>query len=140
MNESKRNTVFIIVSLLLIGFAGYRLMTANKAAAIVPKEFVGEGVCLACKQEVTLKYDSGELPPFECPACGEKAAYLWMYCNECRHRFIPELVRLTPDAPPRPKPYFDCPNCGCTSYTNYRPDDEMQHVAGDAQLPHWPVP
>jgi hypothetical protein len=138
MDNSKRNIAFVVGSVVLLGIAAYRLTAVARVPSLVPDSFTTVVMCMDCKQESDITYDSAERPPHTCPACDARSAYDWMYCLDCNHRFIPELVIRSGDERPSPKPVYACYNCGCMSYTTFRPSDEFQHPVGDAKLPPWP--
>ncbi len=138
MDQQKRNVAIAVVAVVIIAFAGYRVLTARSGGAMkFPDEFTAAGICLNCKQETTITFHPGEKPPYHCEGCGEDAVYPWWFCNDCKYRFIPELIRK-PGQPPRPTPYPVCTHCGCADVSGWDPDNPYQVPQGDAPLPKWP--
>jgi hypothetical protein len=137
MAQSKRNTWLGIIAAILIAFAGYRLFFGASQRVDLPDTFTGHGVCLACEEESLIVYQKGEREPFPCEACGQRSVYAWWFCDDCRHRFVPELVRQ-PDEPPRPTPFPYCTRCGCRGVAGWEPDNPYMAPEGDAELPKWP--
>ncbi len=137
MNPKQRNALLAAVAVVLLAVAGFRMLRSSGNAIENIRTYTGYGVCLACKQESVVSYGVNESQPLRCEACGEQAFYLWWYCNECKYRFIPDLVRK-PGQPPRPNPYPRCTHCGCADVSGWDPENPYQTPAGDAELPDWP--
>lgn len=140
MNRTTRNIVLTLVSVALLIVAAYRMSSSAKQSKLtLPDQFVADGHCMACGQDVVVTYPSNEAEPHVCPECGKRAVYNWRLCRECNYRFIPKLEIRVPGEPPRPVPFPTCPHCGCSSYRAYSSFDPDQHPDGDAKLPKWPV-
>ena len=138
MEQSNKKVWLSVVAVVVLGFAGYRLFFRSTEAYSYPDRFTGHGVCLACGQESTIEYPAMSQPPYECQGCGEKTVYLWWFCDDCRYRFIPDLVPGKPGEPPKPNPYPVCTHCRCMHITSWDPDNPYQAPEGDAPLPKWP--
>lgn len=137
MNAATKNGLLVVVSLALLGYAGYRLLFTRSGPFEPPRTKSGFGVCLNCKQDTAYRVDAFEPAPYRCEACGEQAVYPWMYCLHCNRRFVPDLER-TGEGPPRIATFLSCPVCGCYDIIPYNPADPEQAPVGDAKLPRWP--
>lgn len=137
MEQSKKKVWLSVIAIALLCFAGYRMFIQPSDVVAYPDEFTGQGVCLNCQQEVTFSYKAMTKPPYVCQGCGEQAVYLWWYCDDCSHRFVPNLVRKEGE-PPRPNPYPYCTHCRCMNITAWDPENPYQSPMGDAKLPEWP--
>lgn len=118
-----------LVALALLGFAGWRFL-GSKSEVKMPEKFSGPGICLSCKTEATIDYPAKSLPPYKCPTCDQEAFYMWWYCSECQHRFIPELTKETPRRPVR---FPQCTHCSCKAVSGWIP--EIMPARGDAKMP-----
>lgn len=134
-----KNTVLTVLAVLGFAGAGFFLIRSFRGmGSPVPEQYEAPGVCVACKQEVTVKhrYDVGE--PFACPACSAKAVFKWRYCNDCNRRFVPKL-QTNPDNGNAMVPLgYVCPACSCADVAYYVPDLPGQIPIGDAELPKFP--
>ncbi len=137
MNPKTRNSLFIIFSLIALGFAGYRMFAKTNGKLVIPKSIEGHGVCLACQADVMFQQALGNPGPAKCSACGEEAVYAWKFCSECDYRFVPSLEQR-PEGYWAPTPFPVCPHCGCKSVSQYNPELLDQVPRGDANLPKWP--
>jgi predicted RNA-binding Zn-ribbon protein involved in translation (DUF1610 family) len=137
MQGSKRNLWLGIIAAVVLAFAGYRLLFGGSKKVVIPDEFAGSGVCLACGEEALVVFKRGQSQPFRCEACGQEAVYLWWFCNDCGYRFIPELIR-EPGKLPYPTPYPVCTHCNCNNITGWDADNPNMAPEGDAPLPEWP--
>lgn len=133
-----RNVVLGIVAVLLLGFAGWRFFSAKPVGPRIPSKFKAFGVCLHCKQEGEATFNRLDMPPFDCAACGEKALYPWLYCNDCHFKFVAKLMRRPDRDLPVPDPYPFCTHCNCASVSDFNRDNSNQTVMGTAPLPKWP--
>ena len=137
MENSNRKVWLTIISVTVLVVAGYRLIFGSTGKPKLPDTYTAYGICLACKQEATILHQKDDPQPFLCQGCGEQAVYTWWYCNDCRYRFIPELIR-TPGEPPHPTPYPTCTHCSCNSVSGWDPENPDQARGHDAKLPKWP--
>jgi len=137
MDNTTKNIVLATVAVALLGFAGFRLLGGRSDPRHLPDEIPGAGVCLACGLEVQYGRAPGESEPFECPACGERAVLPWLYCYECDHRFVTNLIR-NEDGPARANAFPICPHCNCRNFGAFMPESGRQAPVGDAPLPKWP--
>lgn len=133
-----KNFTLGLVAVLLLGFAGWRFMSAGDAKPRIPDKMRAFGVCLHCKQENEATAKRMDLPPFECPACGEKALYPWLYCNDCHYKFVAKLVRRPDRDLPIPDPFPYCTHCNCSSVSEYIRTNPNQNVIATSPLPKWP--
>jgi DNA-directed RNA polymerase subunit RPC12/RpoP len=118
------------------GVFAYRHFTTG--ADNSPTGYESAGICLACRQEVTVSHKADEIEPFACSACGQKAVYKWLYCNECHRRFIPDLRFSDVDQQWHFPQIPACRACKCTDVTGFVGDILGQLPIGDAELPKWP--
>lgn len=135
--HTRKNLILVGVAIAAGLFAAWRLTRPSGAAIGVPETLVSSGVCLSCKQEMQVKHATRDAGPYLCPGCNESAVFRWMYCQNCNHRFVPNLIQK-PGKPPRPDPFAYCPHCGCETVEPFRPESPEQTPVGDAPLPKWP--
>lgn len=139
MSESTRKRATLGVSIVVIGLAVYYSVRNSSNRDKYPQELTVDGVCLACKHEVKARIKAtSEFAPYECPLCKEVAVYPWFYCDNCRMRFVPELIPGAghdgkPALPASPK----CTSCKSNLVTQYIPGFHPQ-PAGNAPFPKWP--
>ncbi|RMF83286.1 MAG: hypothetical protein D6744_04925 [Planctomycetota bacterium] len=138
MENSTRNIVLGTIAALALALAAWRFVSKPPQKFEIPKTINHYAVCLSCKQESLISHPKELAAPWECPACGEKACYQWLYCSECNYRFVPNLVWREGIDHPIPNPYPYCTHCGCTNVTAFSPNNPDQAPLGDAPLPEWP--
>jgi hypothetical protein len=130
-------------NLVLGGIAGVLIVVAivyyvsrPSVRAELPKELRLNCACLACRQHVRVTVGITDPRPYECPECGERAAYPLFVCRDCGAYFVPNLVhyedREFPSMPVVPA----CLKCGSTKVGAYIgaetiPPDQLV-------LPRWP--
>jgi DNA-directed RNA polymerase subunit RPC12/RpoP len=137
MEQSKRNMLLGGVAAILLAFAGYRVFFGATGKPELPDMYTSYGICLACGQEATVVHSKDQREPFHCEACGHDAVYSWWFCDDCRYRFIPELIRR-PGEPPRPTPFPVCTHCNCKGVAGWDPENPNMVPEGQAKLPEWP--
>jgi len=136
VNGFNRNLVYGAVAVVLLAVAAVLYITrSGSSAAQIPRRVTTYGVCLACQQEAVIAHATADVPPFECPHCGERAVYRWCWCLSCKTRFVPNLVRHPESEYPGMPVVPICPTCGSDRCRSYTPGVE---VAEDAPLPPWP--
>lgn len=139
MNESTRKWAGIAVGVVAVGLAVYFFSRNTGDKDKYPRQLTVDGVCLACKQEVKARIKAvSDFAPYDCPNCKEMAVYPWFYCDNCRKRFVPELIPGAghdgkPALPAAPK----CSGCRSNLVMQYIPGFSPP-PAGDAPLPKWP--
>lgn len=136
MKGEQKNAILGAVSLLVIGVAAYLYFRPSQTVTF-PTTYRIDGVCLACKAEQNSTADLKSPQPFECSSCGEKAVFSWLYCNDCKKRFIPDITvdNGTYRLPIMPS----CTGCRKTNVTQFASDDPDQHPVGDVPPPKWPL-
>ena len=137
MAKIRRDLVLGAIAALLAALAAYRVFFARSGKPSIPARYAIEGVCLACREPASLEAKLDQHQPFTCARCGQQAVYEWMFCLDCRKRFVPDLVPST-DGPARVPAFAPCPACRRTNVTQYIPQDTTQQPVGDAPLPRWP--
>lgn len=136
-DSARRNIVLGGSVIVLFALAAYLYFSRAGAQAELPQEYTIDGVCLACQQEARITASFDEPAPSACPHCGERAVYPWMYCFDCKKRFIPNLEQRG-SGPPRYPIVPSCRACGSRNVGQYVPEDPLQKPIGDAPLPEWP--
>lgn len=131
-------TVLAIAAFGVTGVLGYRYLSGGEDPT--PENLEAPGVCVGCKQEVTVKHKFDAVEPFTCTACGKPAVFKWRYCNECHRRFVPKLVTNIDTGNAMVPLGFTCPACSCADVNYFMPDFPGQLPIGDAELPKWPPP
>ncbi|MCH7721257.1 MAG: hypothetical protein IH988_09775 [Planctomycetes bacterium] len=136
MARSLRQRILLGVAVAGLAVAAYLFARAGREGRL-PDRYTIEGVCLKCEQEAQITFDATNPQPFECADCGERSVYEWMYCFECKHRFVPKLVKR-PDQPPQFPMIPVCSDCGTQRVGAYLPIDPEQEPIGDHPLPEMP--
>ena len=138
MKKEVKNALMAAVIVLAIGVVALRMFRGGGGGgpAPLPTDYTIEGVCMACKAQARLTQNLRERPPFECATCKKAAVYPWMYCPDCRYRFIPNLEK-SENGPPRFPVVPACTHCGKARGTGYDSRDTDQKPVGDAPLPKW---
>jgi hypothetical protein len=134
---NQRHWLFIVLGVLVVVVGGFYLL-GSKAAPKISANLTEDCVCLSCKAESVIAYPREETAPHRCPKCGTQAAYPVFYCFECKHRFVPTLVRYNASSPPGLPATIACPKCAKTGAMPYMPDNPMFTPTGDILLPRWP--
>lgn len=137
MSPTVKNALLLTLAVLALGLAGYRVFSSKPSLPKLPNQVTSNVVCANCRQECPVQHSFNDPGPFACPACGDKAAFKWLYCNVCHHRFVPRLVERD-DGGWRPTPYPSCTHCGCTDVTLFDTENPDHNPEGDAELPKWP--
>ncbi|MBI5863175.1 MAG: hypothetical protein HZB38_01415 [Planctomycetes bacterium] len=138
MAQSTRNTVVLVVALVLLGVAGWRLLGTGRPPGTLPSHSAHEAACLACKSRVQVEHSVREIAPYICPKCGERASYTLMYCTECKSVFVPNLVYNEVEKAYGPPMIPACLKCSGTHAVGLEPRDPTQAPQGDMLLPKWP--
>ena len=138
MAINQRQSLFIVLGVLVVVAGGFYLLTGTKAAPGDPKKLSEDCVCLSCKAESMIAYPREEAAPHRCPKCGEQAAYPIFYCFNCKHRFVPALLPSGQGGPPRVPASVVCPKCGNSNVTPFLPNEPMFTPVGEILLPRWP--
>lgn len=133
-----RNLVLGGIAIVLFAVAGYVFLRPAGGKIRLPDEYQYRGICAACKSEVMGKYSKHEHEPYQCPACSERAAFLWRYCSVCHKRTLPELVKPAEGGPKTVPAMPLCPVCRCFDLSPFDPDRPDQAPTGDNPLPRWP--
>ncbi len=123
---------------ILAGVAAYMWFGRERPTAL-PKRFTIHGVCLACRKPVEIEVELGQGEPYTCPHCGKQAVFEWLYCRNCRHRFIPQPVPDPAGSGLMRSPVIPvCPGCGSSDVAQWFPEDPDQKPVGDLPLPSLP--
>jgi len=121
-------------ALLVVAIVYYA--TRPNAKAVIPNQVTVHCACLACQKHVELEVATRAQAPYECPDCGERAAYPLFLCSECGKYGVPVLQagEEFPKIPMIPS----CSACGKQPMMGYMgngddipPDDQLA-------LPKWP--
>ncbi|MBU0641366.1 MAG: hypothetical protein KKB50_21105 [Planctomycetes bacterium] len=137
MAQNRRSLLLGGVGVAAIVVAAVMFFGGYGRAPSLPDEYGSACVCLSCKEEVKVTYGRDEYPPFTCPLCSAQSAYPWLYCQNCKHRFVPDLVRPDPDGPLRVPGHPVCRKCGSGNVGSYAAGMPGQEPVGDAPLPDW---
>jgi hypothetical protein len=140
MSTGKKNMVLGAAAVVLLAAAAALVFTrGGSARAKYPTGYVVQGVDLETKADVTIHASNKETAPYVNPATGKRTVYPWFFCEECKWRFVPDLVPRPGGGPPKLPMIAACPKCG-RSGTPWMPEDpEQAHPAGDAPLPAMPA-
>jgi hypothetical protein len=139
MSSGKKNLLLGAAVVALLAAAGVILVTRGVGGgAKYPSGYVVHGVDLETKAELTIHATNKEGAPFVNPATGKRTVYPWFFCEDCRIRFVPDLVPRPDGGPPKLPMIPACPKCG-KSGTPWSPElPEQAEPAGDAPLPALP--
>lgn len=137
MESQKRNMLLGGAAVVLFGGAAYLLFSRGEQQATFPDQYTYFGVCLACRQDVTVTHSKNVYEPFDCPNCRQAGSvYGWLWCPACEKRVLPPLVRddqgvlRVPGTP-------TCPVCRSNGVGSYTPQLHDALKKGDV-LPKWP--
>ena len=131
-----RQPILLAVAVVGLAVAAFLLARAGREGRL-PDRYTVEGVCLKCGQEARITFGSANPQPFECDDCGERSVYEWMYCYDCKRRFVPKLVKR-PDQPPQFPMIPVCIDCGTQRVGAYVAIDPEQEPVGNLSLPELP--
>jgi hypothetical protein len=134
-----RKTILLGVLALLGVAAAARYLFFGTGGNQMPQRYSVNGVCLACKQEVTAgDYGIFDKFPLKCAKCNAQAVYNWHYCQTCNLRFVPVLAKTADGSPPPPPNMPPCPKCGGGATGTWDPNFYEGLKQGDLPLPPWP--
>jgi hypothetical protein len=134
----RRNVLFGTLGVVAVATLIFLLVVRRGAAPTIAADFTVFGKCLACEYAGDVNYPRNERAPYACPQCQEHAVYPLYFCNDCKLRFIPELVRSQVGEPPRLPREIRCPSCDSTNWMSCDPRLMTEEPAGDAPWPRWP--
>ncbi len=139
MQQSQRNVLFGGLAVVVLGAAGFFLL--RPGGGDVPEigdEIKIYGRCLAGEWEGYVTHPRGERAPYDAEGCPERAVYPLFYCQTCKRRFVPNLVRLSADEPYGVPRVVVCPADGSGMVMPYYPGfiDESE-IVGDLPWPKW---
>ncbi|MCK4340330.1 MAG: hypothetical protein KAY37_01230 [Phycisphaerae bacterium] len=138
MSQSRRNVLFGILGVVAVIAACFFFFTGRGGVPRIGNKYTVHGICLACRHEGESQYPRDERPPHKCTQCGEQAVYPLYFCRDCKHRFVPHLVRTKMGDPLRIPENVWCPNCGSTNWIGFIPKLQPEEPVGDAPWPEWP--
>lgn len=138
MEAPKRNILLGSVAVGIFGLAAMLYFTRSNVGAQFPSRYTMEGVCVKCGEQVEAQYDAGEIPVGSCPRCGTQTVYAWMFCFNCKKRFVPNLVPSSKGGPPMPPVVPVCTGCGSNHTGAWVPDDPERVSVADLPLPALP--
>ncbi len=67
--------------------------------------------CMGCGHAYTATVQLRDQPPYVCPKCGKREAWMQKQCRKCGEVFLPPLE----GDPPWPPMIATCPKCGSTT-------------------------
>ena len=111
-------------------------VTRPNVGAKIPREISANCACLACRQHVRITAKIVDPLPYECPECGEQAAYPLLVCRDCGKHFVPNLVKHEDEELPGMPVVPSCTACGSQNVGGYA---GTETIASDKLiLPRWP--
>lgn len=132
-----KNAILGVIAVVALGVSVVMFARGSQPKKLLGKTYTVHGPCLNCGWDGDYEQPSQERLPGACPACGQRAAYQWWYCETCNHRFVPPLMR--DEDPPKMPITANCPNCGSRCVVCWDPIVYPQEtIAGDVKLPKWP--
>ncbi|MBN2445365.1 MAG: hypothetical protein JXO22_01470 [Phycisphaerae bacterium] len=140
MAVRKDSIMGLIAALVLI--AAVVIYFARSGGKIEPpSKTTFNGVCLACKWEGQHDRYAGDMPPYKCHSCGERAMYMWRWCPSCKKRCVPVMEKRE-SGDWLPPAFPKCPKCGA-DVAPYDPDalEYMEDIPKPIEtlpLPAWP--
>ena len=120
--------------LILIAIVYYA--TRPSARAQLPTDIKANCACLACRQHIRIATKVAMPLPYECPECGERAAYPLFVCRDCGKYFVPNLERHEEEEFPTMPFTPTCPACGNTKVGGYTGSEMIP--SEELLLPEWP--
>lgn len=127
-----RRVVLGLLFLTLAGAAIYQLLRRDPQRVAMPRDMSVVVICLQCRAETPVAVALSQDEPYACPQCMAHSAYRWLYCYDCKHRFIGELV-ADPETGlhvKRPGPPV-CPSCGGGNTGGYNAHSATQKPVAD---------
>jgi DNA-directed RNA polymerase subunit RPC12/RpoP len=132
----QRKLILAGVAAVLIVVAVVYTVARPSISADLPTEIKPSCACLACRQHVRIAVKVTAPKPYECPSCGERAAYPLFVCRECGKYFVPDLVHHGDSELPSLPVVPACPACGSTRVGNYTGSETIPPE--ELVLPPWP--
>jgi predicted RNA-binding Zn-ribbon protein involved in translation (DUF1610 family) len=133
---NRRNSMLGALAGFLLVIAVVYYATRPGATGRIPREVRANCACLACRQHVRVEAKVVDPLPYECPQCGERAAYPLLVCRDCGKYFVPNLERRGEGELPTPPIMPFCAACGSPNVGGYAGDDTIP--AEELILPPWP--
>lgn len=137
MQSGQRLISLGAIAVILAGVVGFYYYRRSDAPPPPGKTITLNGICLACRKEVTVTHHFRERQPIVCPECGEQAVYGTCYCPHCKLRVIPKFDPPVGGEPPRVPMIRECRFCGGRTIA-YIPFDPEHQKAPLGELPKWP--
>lgn len=134
----RRNVLFGVLAVVAIVAVIMLMVRRGSTGPQIGTSAACYGKCLACTFEGEVKYPGDEFAPHTCPQCDKAGVYSLYYCEACKLRFVPTLVRLEPGGPLRVPDRVQCPVCGSPNWALYLPKLMSEGPKGDAPWPEWP--
>ncbi len=133
----RRNLILGAIAGILILVAIVYAITRPGVGADLPREIkAAHCACLACRQHVRVTAKVTDPRPYECPECGERAAYPLLRCRDCGAYFVPNLVRREDRELPSMPVMPTCLKCRSTNVGGYIGDEAIP--SDELILPAWP--
>lgn len=127
-----------VVSFGLLGLAAALYLARAQAEAEFESTYTMDGICLKCGEEVVASYDAGNRAVGWCPNCQTQTVYSWLLCEDCKKRFIPNLVASRDGGPPVPPIVPICTGCGSNNTGAWLADFPGMESVGDVPPPKLP--
>jgi DNA-directed RNA polymerase subunit RPC12/RpoP len=122
-------------AVVIIALACYFILAKSGGGSRFHTRLGVDGVCLACKQEVKVQVNTTtDFAPYKCPRCNEQAVVGWMFCTNCKKRFVPALERKG-DGQARLPDALRCSGCKSPNVETFVPGLITQQPVGDVPLP-----
>jgi DNA-directed RNA polymerase subunit RPC12/RpoP len=132
----RRNLILGGIAATLLLVAILYAVTRPSASAKIPHEIKANCACLACRQHVLVSAEVTDSRPYECPECGERAAYPLLLCRDCGKYFVPNLERRGDGELPSMPIMPSCTACGSRNVGAYSGTEMIP--AEELVLPPWP--
>lgn len=132
----RRNLILGCVAGVLILVAIVYYARRPSASAEMPREIKASCACLACGQHVRIVAEVVDVPPYDCPDCGEQAAYPLYVCRDCGKHSVPNLMRRGDDEFPSLPVVPSCTACGSANVGAYTGSETIP--SEELVLPAWP--
>lgn len=136
MDQRQRNVLLGAVAVIALVVAGWMFSSSGEDLRSID-QYTDYCACLNCDWEGLVTHSSREQDPFICEQCDHESVHYLYYCNECRSRFIPQLIRGSDGKWHVPRG-ATCISCESADVSTYLPFFHEDQYVGDIIRPKLP--